>query len=465
MKKKYMLSSSLMILAAIVLIIVANVFVSVLSGKIPLKLDMTATKIYSISDQTKEYLKNYNTPTEIYILAGEAEQDDNVKIILEKYSELNSNITLKNINMSENPTFGKKYASNGKSLQANSVIIDAGERFRMLTLTDLYGFNSDTGNVTSIDVEAKITSALKYVSSDKILSACIITGHNDTLPNGIKTKLENENYTVSEVNLLTEEIPSETTMAVIFAPVTDFTSSETAKLDQYLSKGGNMQVYFDTNSRELTNLYSYLSGWGIQVSDSLAIENEKTKEISISGSSMSFVTAELCPNELTDSLIENKRTIAYFKYSKVLNQLFKNSGATTVTPLLKTSQSSYASSNYENVAQKDENSDGEKYIGLLSVNTQYGASVYVSGTTMLMSIDPAQIANKFGFANFDFFMNITSFMQGNTDAYTVAPKTLTGNIISMNTLTGIIIGFVYAILIPIAILAVGIVVWARRRHL
>ena len=163
--KKYKFVSSVAIAIAVVLVIVVNVFVSVLNNKLPLKIDHTSNKMYELSDKTKEYLKNYDTPVDIYILAGESEQDGNIRTVLDKYAAANENINVTNINMTSNPTFGKKYITDGKSLQSNSVIVDGGDKFKTYTMTELYGVNAQTGQYTSLNVENKITSALKYVSS------------------------------------------------------------------------------------------------------------------------------------------------------------------------------------------------------------------------------------------------------------------------------------------------------------
>ena len=56
-------------------------------------------------------------------------------------------------------------------------------------------------------------------------------------------------------------------------------------------------------------------------------------------------------------------------------------------------------------------------------------------------------------------------MQGSTDDYTVSAKSLAVNTITIKPLIAYIIGIVFAIVIPLAILITGIVVWFKRRHL
>ena len=94
MNKKYKISSSVMLVIVIAIVIAVNAFVTALTKKFPIKLDMTPNQIFSISDSTKEYLKNYKTPTDIYILASETNEDSWVKSVLDKYAAENSNIKL-----------------------------------------------------------------------------------------------------------------------------------------------------------------------------------------------------------------------------------------------------------------------------------------------------------------------------------------------------------------------------------
>lgn len=463
MNKKYKISSSVMVVIVIAVVIAFNAFITVLTGKFPIKLDMTPNQIYSVSDSTKDYLKNYNTPTEIFILASEAEEDPTVKSVLTKYAAANSNIKLTNIDTKNNPTFGQKYVSDGETLSGKYVVVDGGERFKVFSQSDFYSLNQRTGSANGINVEGKITSALKYVSSTAALNAYIITGHNEIDASSVKAALEGENYVVNELNLLTEEIPGDTSLLVDMSPAADFVVSETAKLDNYFANGGHAQFYFDVQRSEgLDNLYSYLTKWGIQVNDSVAVEQSSSNALSLGGG-MALMLPEIQSDDITDAIIKNNRAIAYFPYSKTLTKLFDNSNYITVKPLLTTSKSTYETSNYEDLSQQGET--GEFNIGILASNSENNSSVYVSGTSMLLNYTQEELASSYGFANYDYFFNICSYMQGNTDDYTVSAKSLLVNTISIKPITAYVIGIIFAILIPAAILIAGIVVWFKRRHL
>ena len=68
------------------------------------------------------------------------------------------------------------------------------------------------------NVENKITSALKYVSSETQQKAYLIKGHNEIAVDGAKTKLDQENFEVGEVNTLTDDIPSDINMLIVAKP-------------------------------------------------------------------------------------------------------------------------------------------------------------------------------------------------------------------------------------------------------
>lgn len=465
--KKHKINFFLTIVGAIAVIVLANVFVTMLTGKLPIKLDMTKNSIYSISEKTVEFLKSYDVPTDIYVLASEAEQDNTVREILDKYAEKNSNIKITNINMASNPTFGQKYVKDGKSLTANSVIIDAGERFKVYALLDLYGVDAQTGAVQSINAESKITSALRYVSSSKTLKAYFITGHNEAdLSSGAKVKLEEENYEVGEINLITEDIPDDASLIIDASPANDFSTAETAKLEAYLAKGGNAHFYFDVKNTGLTNLYDYIKTWGISVNDDAVVEtNIAENAVALGGANMYLIVPEVRETELTKSIIENKRTLAYFPYSKSVTPLFETGGDIAVIPLLTSTAQAYATTNFEDKTKTDSDTAGERVVAALSTNAKYGSCVYVSGNTMLLSIPPAQVTNSFGFANYDYFMNINNLMQGSTDGFEVGEKQLVGSTVVIAPVTGLAIGFVFVILVPLGILAAGIVIWFRRKNL
>ncbi len=453
------------IVIAVVIVILLNIFVGILTDKFPIKVDLTSNKLYELSEKTQEYLETYDTPTTIYVLAGEAEQDDRVSAVLEKYEQLNKNIKVQNINMKENPTFGKSYVENGSSLSTNSVIVDSGSRHKVFTKTQLHEQDDVVGD--SLNVENNITAALKYVSSDVTLKAYFVKGHNESEVKGAVSKLEKENYEVGEVTTLTEDIPADASLLMLVNPTVDFSESEIEKIDNYLLSGGNIQVYFNVGNHETPNLYKYLEGWGITVNNDVVLENDESKILPLGSSSQSLSIADIASDtDYTHSLTEKNRSLAYVtNASKSLTQIFEQNGDITVTPLLVSSENAYTSTNYEDVSQAMSETEERKLMSALAEDSKHNSSVYVCGNTFLLQNDESLLSDQFSLANYDYFMNIVNYTLNTGDSFTVNKKMLLdGNITVSKTASNVIMIFV-VVVIPLLILLIGFVIWIKRRNL
>ena len=143
---------------------------------------------------------------------------------------------------------------------------------------------------------------------------------------------------------------------------------------------------------------------------------------------------------------------------------FEENGDITVMNILTSSDKAYTTAN-EIVAKTGDEQDGTYNVGMLSVDKKHGSTVYASGNTMLLTIDENTLANNYGLANYDYFMNLINYTTGNEDNFIVSEKALVSNVISISQLGAIIIFVLVVVLIPIAIFVCGLVVWIRRRNL
>lgn len=469
--KKYKINSRVVTLGVLAVVILINVFVSLLVQKLPIKLDLTSEKIYEISDDTKKMLAEYDTDVNIYYIAGASYESGyrligNVAEVLEKYAQYGPKIKYTSIDSDKNPTFGAKYTQNGENIGTGSVILDSGDRYKVYNYTEFYNTTTNQQGqrmASSMKAEQMINAALRYIASDEEFVAYIIKGHNESELSGMKSKLESENYTVNELNLATEEIPDDAKLIVIGAPKIDYTTSDIAKLDAYFAKAGKAIVTFDYTCAGLTNLYDYLKTWGIAVQDDVAVEQDSKHIISQLG----VVLAEYGESDIVSDLADNSRYVGYFPYSKSLQLLFSENNGIKVESVLKTTTNAYTTTDFSELTNTS-GSTGEQIIAAMA--TKQGDSpaedaiIFVSGNSAMMEVDE-QAASGWGFANFDYIRNVFSALQGNYEDYSISPKYLAGGRLMLNELAGLIIGGVFVILVPLAVLVYGIVVWFRRRNL
>ncbi len=469
--KKYRLNAKIVTVGVVAVVVLVNIFVTLLVQKFPIKLDMTSEKLYELSSETKAMLAAYDTDVDIYFIAGQGYESSyklmgNVAEVLEKYAQYGPKITYTSVDSEKNPTFGAKYVNDGESIGAGSVILDSGNRYKVYKYSDLYNTSTNSqGSTTAVSMRAEqvINAGLKYVASDEEFSAYMIKGHNEQLLSGLKAKLEDESYTVKEINLTTEDIPEDAKLIVISSPTIDYTSSDIAKLDAFFAHAGKALITFNYGCSGLANLYEYLNSWGIAVNDDVAVENDSKHTIAQLG----VVLADYGESEITKTLSDNGRYIGYFPYSKSLQLLFTENNGIKTEAVLTTTESSYSTTDFSTL-ENTSGSTGRQVIAAAA--TKQGetpsddAVIFVSGNSAMMEINEESITS-YGFANYDYIKNVLTFLHGTYEDYSISPKYLSSGRLMLNGATGLIIGIVFAGVIPLIILVYGIVVWVRRRHL
>lgn len=470
--KKYRINSKIVTIGVLAVVVLVNLFVTMLVKKIPVKLDMTSEKLYEISDETKEMLGEYDTPVDIYFVAGAGYESSykelgNIAEVLEKYGQYGKSITYTSIDSEKNPTFGTKYVKDtGASLGAGSVVVDSGDKFKVYSYDELYNISTNQQGqqyLSSMKAEQKINAALRYVSSDTELTAYVINGHNEKSLAGLEEKLAGESYTVNYLNLSNEDIPADASLLVIAAPMVDYTDTEIAKLDAYFNNSGKAFIAFDYESRGLTKLFEYLKSWGLAVNDDVAVETDTSH----TARQLGVVLADYGDSEMVSTLSENQRIIGYMPYAKSITQLFtENNGITTET-ILTTSDKAYCSTDFESLSNTS-GSTGKQIIAAAATKQgetpDKNAVIYLAGTTTLLNITESNL-QSFGFANYDYAGSVLSYLGGNYEDYSISPKYLSSGKLFIDGSAALILGGIFVILVPLAILIYGIVIWVKRRNL
>ena len=169
-----------LVMTAVVLaiLIVANIFVSAMPTTLT-KYDISSSKLYSITSNTKVVVNNLQQDVTIYWLVQADEEDEIIENLLGKYESLSSHIDVVKKNPDVFPTFTEQYTD--EEVPNNSIIVESGDRYRYISNNDIYETEMDyysyTYNVTGFDGEGAITSAIDYVVTEHLrpgLLACLL---------------------------------------------------------------------------------------------------------------------------------------------------------------------------------------------------------------------------------------------------------------------------------------------------
>ena len=136
-QSRYGTYSTMLIVVVIAIVIVANMVV----GKLPERfrnIDLSSNRLYEITDQSRELLKNLDKEIQIHVLADKASADERIVTFIEKYASLSSKISLEWTDPVLHPTVLDKYEA-----EENTVVIvcPETERQAQVLFTDIITYD------------------------------------------------------------------------------------------------------------------------------------------------------------------------------------------------------------------------------------------------------------------------------------------------------------------------------------
>lgn len=476
----------------IVIITVAAVFVNLMANELPESLqtiDVTSNQLYSITEDTKNFLSTLDEDITIYVLASESNHDTNVEKTLKKYMENSSHIKMEYKDPSVYPGFASNYSDT--TLSSGSLIIEGSKRSKVINYSDLYeteyDYYSYSSTTTGYDCEGQVTSALSYVTSDNNAKIYELTGHGEaTVPDSFVNTLSKANVETESLNLISaDSVPEDAQAVIVMAPQKDFTQDEADKLKDYLNKGGNMLLSLGWTEAEMVNLGSVLKDYGLTIGREVIVETSQAGYIQ----NPFYLLPTIESTEITSSLSGNY--YVFMPYCVTLGQDSENDTA-NITPLLTTSSYSYGKADIQNAAsydKEDGDTDGPFNVGVMSeitVDSSASSGENADGTTTTASeptetdattetttskvivyasdsIFTDEADSMVAGSNSQLFKNSLNSMITVDTSISIPVKDYDVNSITVPALQGAIIGIVTTAVLPLILLITGIIIAVRRR--
>lgn len=451
--------------AVIVTLVVLAIFavVNLIAAKQDWKIDLTKNKIYSLSDQTKQVLSKLNQDVNVYIFYKKSGEDSNITQLVDNYKKISPRIKVQYLDADRNPEKVKEYGVD----TYNSVVFESMKRTRNVSYYEVYTYGDNNESVFA--GEQKFTSAIKYVTSEKVPTVYMLQGHNEPGTDSLAAftdALKSENYNVNTLDLLTQKkIPQDADILIDVAPQKGFLPEEIQELDKYFAGGGKGMFFIDPPTNEpqdISPLRAMLKKWGVEVNDDVVIEGDTNFYYQ----NPTLLIPEMQEHEITSELKSNNFGVlmGYVRSLTLTSQPADKNNGYNVQPLLKSSTNSWGKVNLKNTIEKEVGDlPGPRDIAAV-VSKKVGDKemrVLVFGSSNIINDQILQL----GRGNKDFILNSAGWLRGTPEEITIRPKeTIYGPItISSNQL--FIISGIVLLLIPGIVLAMGLIVWARRRHL
>ena len=451
----YALSITAVVLA---ILVVLNVLVSALPSSLT-KLDISATKLYSITSNTKVVVNALEEDVTIYWIVQSGEEDDVIENLLSKYESLSDHINVVKKNPDVYPTFAEQYTN--ETVQNNSLVVECGERSRFIGYDDIYIQEADIYSYTystSFDGEGAITSAIDYVVTDDLPQLYVLEGHGEQeLPQNFKEQIEKENIETNTLSLLTvDEVPEDADAILIYEPSSDLSEEEVDMLYEYAEDGGKLMVIAGpTEDGILENLYGLLENYDVETCEGIVVEGNRD-----SYTMQPYVLLpEMSSHEITDSLIEEN----YYPNMPISQGMIINDESGAVTPLLTTSSESFskiAGYDLTTYEKEEEDVDGPFAVALSIDCSNEGQIVWFSSAAFLDDMYNALSSGS----NSDLAMNALSSLIGESEAMAIRSKSLNYNYLSITDSTASLLKTLMIGVFPLTYLGVGVFVILKRRR-
>lgn len=476
-----------------VLVIAIVVVANLIFGQIPEKyrnIDVSSTKIYEITDTSKELLKGLDHKVTFTVLAVKESTDDRIKTFLSKYASLSKDISVEWIDPVLHPSALNEYDTN-----ENTIVVACADTGKSTTVSfdDIIVMDTSsyyyTGNVSEseFDGEGQLTSAVNYVVSDVNKKIYRTTGHGEaTLPGSITDLMDKNNYQVQELNLvMNTAIPDDCDLLLMYAPSNDLTNDEKTVIQEYLSKGGKVMLLLgDTTSSQLPNLASIMKDYGMEEADGYIADTSRCYQgnyyyifplLSVSGDMAKRISSQmvLLTNAHGMNLVDPARdTITTTPFMSTSDQAYAVTekdqkqgtyvlGASAVESVSQEDKSKSSDSKSEDSGDSDskkseDQSDSSEKKS--ADNTKESRFTVISAGSLIDS----QITDTFTqLENTKLFMNAVSSNFDGVQNISIEAKSLATeyNTVQHAGLFSLLVIFG----IPLAVLISGFVVWFRRR--
>ena len=463
--------SVLVSLAAIAIIIVLNLFVNELPTTWT-QFDMSSDKMLTLGEATEKLVKAVDEEVKVYYVCQHGNEDTYITTLLDKYKALNSNIKVEQIDPVLNPTF---ISGDRAGVQDGGILVETSKRNKIIssleiyypgvTEDEIYSYYYSYGQMPSaigFDLENLMTTAINYVTTDVLPIIYSLTGHGEaTLSDTYKGYFTSESMELKDLNLATaEKVPEDCDAIFINQPQKDISEDEATRLLDYLKAGGKMvyvSYYTYTLEAKFENLQTVLDYYGVAPSEGVIYEGDSNAHYP----NMPYILlATYGSHEVVSPLSGYYMFIGYCQGITVSDDI---RSTVTVTPLLSTTDKAYAKLNMKSETASKEEGDLEgpfDYAVAISETNEDGSETQIIWVNSPMFVDAG--SDVYGTLK-AMFINGFAWMCDMEDSISIPYKTIDEEYLTVTESQGKILSTVFMIVLPVAIIATGFVVWLRRR--
>lgn len=446
----------------IIMVLLVNIFVT----KLDLKVDVSSENMYTMTDETKEYVKTIKDDITIYYLAKAGSEDAAFAEIIEKYDKLSDHISVEYKDPVQYPKFASQYVEDSVSENSVLVVNHTNGKAKYVDRSNMIiseiNYQTYQSSVTGIDVEGQVTSALLYVTTENLPVMYMVEGHGETaISETLRSSLEKINVTTNTLSMVREKsIPEDCSILFINGPQTDYSEEEVAMIKEYLAAGGDAIILVDYAAEGLVNFQSLIHYYGTELVEGIVLEGDSGHYM---GQYITDIVPTLNSHDITTSIKADKKVVVA-PYAVGIKTLDSARSTIDIQPLMSSSDSSYSKVNVNSQMIQKEETDitgpfslgvaiTENYNDIETKLVIYGSAAFIEESMLSFP----------SIGNLDMFVKSVNFVADQEDSLAIRTRSISQQYLSLTAAQVNFWSALVVILIPISILALGGYICIRRR--
>ncbi len=472
----------------VALVLVANLIFYALSTSFGLYTTMVEPEYYTLSGVTDEYFNKVNPDGDdvtVYFCMTKEELNENftygrIYDTVSQFAERYDFLTIKHLDVYYDYDKIEALGAMQREVEAaeeteltvgKATVIFVSEATGIAAFRNLSSFYVyDSENTEDDDMifmgEELVAGCCALVLQSERPKAYFTVGHGETLANSMRTALFLAGYDIVVADLSAYEIEDDCALVVISAPIYDFEEyadssivSEISRLRAFVDGGGALWVLRDPFAPSLARLDALCAEYGLSAQKDTYLK-DNTASLNTGGTTLLLQPAESAATNSLQSIIAGA-TGAPLSVDAATGRCsainLTASHKAVAFPLLQTYDTArLLSKDGELIAE------GEPFVAAAIAKTHTGGSLVLFGSG---SFSDEILMETDGYANKDLVFALSEETSG-----IVAPIGCGTIIINAEPLEHLTRGesvsylLLLAVAIPVSVLAVGTVIYLRRRH-
>lgn len=500
--RKTIIASKVFTILTVLVLIAAFVGLNIGVQSLDLpEIDVTANKIYTLSDSSKKALESIDQDIKIYVFG--IDENDSVVGLIKQYCQANGKISYEMLSSETNLAKVQEFElEDGYSI----VVVESGNSKKIIDASSEFHSYDYTTYAEVDTTEQTLTNSILSLSIENKPKVYFVEGHDEFKANldgtsqaelgVLTTYLQNEAFEVGTVNLTSVgSVPEDCDVLAIMSPEKDFLENETQAVLNYINQGGNIFLTRDVleQTAGFSNLQKILDVYGVSIENGYILETDSNYTVSNypyvfrpQVSNTSEITADiysdsymwLAYSEKLNFLPEEELNHLKVTYEELLgttdSAVFVTDFSSDVNTAAKTAQTGHftiaalvtktISEGTSSEETESENAEEQNTESLSAITSK----LVISGNGQFMTdYIVSELSNQYPLSylgsNKDFAINSISALAEKEGGLTLRKGMAGSSYVFTATKEQNRIVLIVIFAVPVLILLVGILVWRQRK--